>query len=55
MTSREVAIENIRRVARKLGHLRDKAVFLGGSITALLLTDPAAPDTGFATSRRPTS
>lgn len=44
MTSREVAIENIRRVARKLGHLREKAVFLGGSITALLLTDPAAPD-----------
>jgi|SRR5579871_5185239 len=44
MTSREIAIENIRRVARKLGPLREKAVFLGGAVTALLITDPGAPD-----------
>ena len=44
MTSREIAIENIRRVAHKLGPLRERAVFLGGSVTALLITDPGAPD-----------
>ena len=44
MTNREVAKENILRVARKLGHLRERAVFLGGAVTALLITDPAAPD-----------
>ena len=44
MTLREVAIENIRGVARQLGPLRERAVFLGGSTTALLVTDPAAPD-----------
>ena len=45
MTQREIARENILRVARKLGHLRERGVFLGGSVTALLITDPAAPDT----------
>jgi predicted nucleotidyltransferase len=44
MTNQEIAKENILRVARKLGHLRERAVFLGGSVTALLITDPAAPD-----------
>ncbi len=44
MTNREIARENILRVARKLGHLRERAVFLGGAVTALLITDPAAPD-----------
>ena len=41
---RETAKENIRRVARRLGSLCERAVFLGGSVTALLITDLAAPD-----------
>jgi len=44
MTNPEIAKANILRVARKLGHLRERAVFLGGSVTAILITDPAAPD-----------
>jgi len=44
MTDREVMLENIRRVARRLGPLREKVVFLGGSVVALLITDPGAPD-----------
>jgi predicted nucleotidyltransferase len=44
MTGREAAMENIRHVARRLGPLRERAVFLGGAVTALLITDPAAPD-----------
>lgn len=34
----------IRRVAFRLGQLRDRVVFLGGAATALLITDSAAPD-----------
>jgi hypothetical protein len=30
-------------VAERLGDLRDKVVFLGGAVTDLLITDPAAP------------
>jgi predicted nucleotidyltransferase len=44
MSNQEIAKQNILLVARKLGHLRERVVFLGGSITALLITDPAAPD-----------
>ena len=44
MTNTDFAKENIRQVALKLGHLREKVVFLGGSVTALLIIDPAAPD-----------
>ena len=32
------------RVAEALQHLRDKVVFIGGSIVGLQITDPAAPD-----------
>ena len=37
-------LEMILHVARKLGNLLEKVVFLGGSATGLLITDPAAPD-----------
>ena len=33
----------VERVAEVLGPLRDRVVFLGGSTTGLLVTDPAAP------------
>jgi predicted nucleotidyltransferase len=34
----------IRHVAARLGHLRERVVFLGGAATALLITDDAVPD-----------
>jgi hypothetical protein len=34
----------VRRVAERLGELRDQVVFLGGAATALLITDSAVPD-----------
>ena len=34
----------VRRVAERLGDLRDQVVFLGGAATALLITDSAVPD-----------
>ena len=34
----------IRHVAGRLGHLRERVVFLGGAATVLLITDSAAPD-----------
>jgi len=37
-------LEMVIHVARKLGNLVEKVVFLGGSATGLLITDPAAPD-----------
>ena len=40
----EVNLAMIRHVAARLGHLRDRVVFLGGAATALLITDSAAPD-----------
>ncbi len=36
-------IELLERVADRLGELTDQFVFLGGSTTTLLITDPAAP------------
>jgi predicted nucleotidyltransferase len=36
-------IERLCLVARKLGPLRERVVFLGGATTSLLVTDPAAP------------
>ncbi len=45
MIQQEIAKAAILHVARKLGHLCEKGVFLGGSVTALLITDPAASDT----------
>jgi Nucleotidyl transferase AbiEii toxin, Type IV TA system len=37
-------LEMIRRVAQRLGTLREEVAFLGGAATGLLLTDPAAPE-----------
>jgi len=37
------SIEMLQRVAEALGPLKDEVVFLGGTIPALLITDPAAP------------
>lgn len=37
-------LEMVLHVARKLGNLLERVVFLGGSATGLLITDPAAPD-----------
>lgn len=37
-------IERIVETAKLLGELADEVVFLGGSATGLLITDPAAPD-----------
>lgn len=34
----------IRHVASRLGHLRERVVFLGGAASALLITDDAVPD-----------
>ena len=34
----------VRHVAEHLGELREQMVFLGGAVTGLLLTDPAAPE-----------
>lgn len=37
-------IEAIAEVARRLGALRERVVFLGGAATGLLITDEAAPE-----------
>lgn len=37
-------LEMVLHVARKLGALLERVVFLGGSATGLLITDPAIPD-----------
>ena len=41
---RETNLAMIRHVAKRLGDLRERVVFLGGAATALLITDSAAPD-----------
>ena len=40
----EINLAMIGHVAVRLGHLRERVVFLGGAATALLITDTAAPD-----------
>jgi len=40
----EANLAMIRHVAARLGHLRERVVFLGGAATALLITDEATPD-----------
>lgn len=41
------SVTMIRHVAEHLGDLREQVVFLGGAVTGLLLTDPAAPEARF--------
>lgn len=40
-------LELLRRVAVRIGPLLDRVVFVGGSTTGLLITDPAAPAVRF--------
>lgn len=44
MKARYDTLEMVLHVARRLGPLRERVVFLGGSATGLLITDPAVPD-----------
>ncbi len=43
MNARQSNLAMVETVARCFGELREHIVFLGGAVTALLLTDPAAP------------
>lgn len=40
----EANLHMLQIIAEKLDTLREKIVFVGGCATALLITDPAAPD-----------
>jgi predicted nucleotidyltransferase len=42
--TRDINIRMIIAVARRLGDLRDKVVFVGGCATGLFITDPAMPE-----------
>lgn len=44
MSVQQAIMERLRHVASRLGQLRDRAVFMGGSVVGLLITDPGAPD-----------
>ena len=39
----QTSLAMVRHVAERLGEIREQVVFLGGAVTGLLLTDPAAP------------
>ena len=42
--TRDINVRMIIAVARRLGDLRDKVVFVGGCATGLFVTDPAIPE-----------
>ena len=44
INKRDVNLQLIIHVARRLGELKDKVVFVGGCATGLFITDPAMPD-----------
>ena len=44
INTRDINIGMIAAVARHLGELRDKVVFVGGCATGLFITDPAVPE-----------
>jgi hypothetical protein len=44
INTRDINIGMIIRVAKCLGDLKRKVVFVGGCATGLLITDPAMPD-----------
>jgi hypothetical protein len=44
INTRDIHIGMIAAVARHLGELRDKVVFVGGCATGLFVTDPAMPE-----------
>jgi len=37
-------LDMVALVAKRLGDLRAEVVFVGGAVTGLLITDPAAPE-----------
>ena len=43
INNRDLNIQMIATVARRLGNLREKVVFVGGCATGLFVTDPAMP------------
>jgi hypothetical protein len=43
INTRDVSIQMITTVARRLGNLREKVVFVGGCAMGLFITDPAMP------------
>lgn len=49
VTAVETNLAMIRRVANRLGGLRERMAFLGGAATALLITDTAIPDVRITT------
>jgi predicted nucleotidyltransferase len=44
INTRDINIRMIIAVAKRLGDLRDKVVFVGGCATGLFITDPAMPE-----------
>jgi len=42
--TRDINIRMIIAVAKRLGDLRDKVVFVGGCATGLFIMDPAIPE-----------
>jgi predicted nucleotidyltransferase len=44
INTRDINIRMIIAVAKRLGDLRDKVVFVGGCATGLFITDPATPE-----------
>ncbi len=42
--NRSIQEKSLSEVARALGELRDKTVFVGGSVAGLYVDDPAAED-----------
>jgi len=44
INTKDVNIQMITTVARRLGNLRDTVVFVGGCATGLFITDPAMPE-----------
>jgi len=47
ISGNHINIKMLRTVARRLGPLRERVVFLGGCATYLLITDTAIPVTSF--------
>ena len=46
INTKNINIRMIIHVAKRLGDLRDKVVFVGGCATGLFITDPAMPKSG---------
>ena len=44
INNKDINIQMIISVAKRLGALRNKVVFVGGCATGLFITDPAMPE-----------